>query len=194
MPAGENGHDDLHAVIRVLNGDESAFAWLVRKYEPFVRRLARSFLVNRDGADDACQEIFLRVYRQLRQFDLTRPFKPWFTTVALNVLRRSYRQSVRRREVVEEFARADPESSSDPADEVVRDQEAELVDRCIAALPRTTREPVILYYLHEMSVDEVSESLHLSREAVKSRLHRARRLLRELLTQEQRWPPGGSTY
>lgn len=177
--AGRNDQD-VAAVSRVLRGETEAYREIVTAYEPVIRRLAVKYLRRQEDAEDAVQEIFLKAYRSLRSFELSRRFLPWLYSVALNHLKTVYRRTRRidDREVAEDVT---GEASDDPEQAALdRAAQAELraaVDR----LPQSLRDVVVLYYLQEAPVEDVQEALGLGRENVKSRLHRARKRLREIL-------------
>lgn len=172
---------------RVLRGDREAYRELVLVYEPVIRRLALKYLRREEDAEDAVQEIFIKAYRSLGRFELNRRFLPWLYSVALNHLKTVYRRTRRigDREVAEERA-GDPSFASDrPADDpehaALRRAAEEELRAAVDRLPPSLRDAVLLYYLQEASVDDVGEALGLGRENVKSKLHRARKRLREIL-------------
>ena len=172
---------DLAAIHEVLRGNREAFARIVERYQGMVLRLARRYLGNEQDAADAAQEIFLKVYRALPFFRLDRRLHPWLYGIAVNHLRSSYRRIKPRREQNRPMSQPHPDPRSDPADQAVAAGERERVHAAVMRLPNSIREAVVLYYLEELSVADVAEALGISRENVKSRLHRGRRLLRSRL-------------
>lgn len=175
--------DDLAAISEVLRGNPDAFRAIVDRYSPLVFRLAAASLGNREDAEEAAQEIFLRAYRSLRSFRLGSRFLPWLYSIASNHLKTT---AVRVRRVrdrlvhgVEENLAAEP--AVDPQASTARAQSLGEIRAAVAALPAPVREVVRLYYFEAMSVDRVSEALGIGRENVKSRLLRGRRKLGALL-------------
>lgn len=171
--------DDLQAVAEVLRGNAEAYRDIVKRHQQTVFRLSNSFLGNREDAKDATQEIFAKAYRLLHTFSLDKRFLPWLYTVTMNQLRTMYGRRRRFRDEEEFLERQD--DTYTPAEEVVRNDQRRVVRAAVRELSPPVREVVTLYYLHEMSVEEVSTVLGISKENVKSRLFRGRKSLRRLL-------------
>jgi len=174
----------LESISRVLRGDTSAFEAVVRAYQSQVVRICRAVLRNPDDAEDAAQEVFCRAFRLLPSFRLDKRFGPWITTVALNTSK-SYRKKLGN--TSDRRSGREPEnmqSPSNPEGEVDRTILGEKVLAAVRRLPERLRETVILYYLEELDVSDVAEALGLSKENVKSRLHRARGVLRGFLEKD----------
>ena len=163
--------DDLARSAR--GGDLDAFESLVRRYQRRVFGLAYQHLRDVHEAQDLAQEVFVRLYRNLRQYDPERPFEPWFWRLAGNVAANYYRrQRVPSLELPEDAAAA---TTSD-------DMPLELA---VASLDEGLRLPLLLHYHADLPLEEVAASLGLTVSAVKSRLHRARGILRRLLAEER---------
>jgi RNA polymerase sigma-70 factor (ECF subfamily) len=171
---------DLKAISETLRGNTGAFSEIVDRYQALVYRLAYSYLGNHEDAQDAAQDAFVRVYKRLGSFQMQRRFLPWLYSVVLNHLK-TRRGRVRRIRLREEPLAIDPARLEDPLSQLVDDERVQAVRTAVRDLPESLRAPVVLYYLEEMSVDEVCEVLDLGRENVKSRLFRARKALRKAL-------------
>ncbi len=178
---------DLQAIAETLRGDRDAFRAIVERHGGLILRLARSFLRSREEAEEACQEIFFKAFRNLRSFRLERPFLPWLYSIALNHLRTRYVGNQRRearvvRTNAEKLNSALPHG--DPSSVVEKEETRDELRRAVAALPRGLRDAVVLYYLEAMNISQVSAVLGIGTENVKSRLLRGRRRLREILGQD----------
>jgi RNA polymerase sigma-70 factor, ECF subfamily len=159
-------------------GDKSAFEALVRQYQRRVFGLAYQYLQDADEAQDLAQEVFVRLYRHLRQYDPDRPFEPWFWRLAANVAA-SYRQRQWPAPALalrEEAPAADLDAGQVP------------LELAVASLDQGLRLPVLLYYHADLPLGQVAAALGLSVPAVKSRLHRARAALRRLLAEDEPCP------
>lgn len=164
---------DAQALARAARGgDLDAFEILVRRYQRRVYALAYQHLRDPDEAQDLAQEVFVRLYRNLDRFDPARPFDPWFWRVAANVAA-SYRR--RRRTVHAEL----PEDAAAPATE-----DTLPLERALGEISEDLRLPVLLHYYADLPLEEVATALGISLSAAKSRLHRARGVLRRLLAEE----------
>ena len=182
----------LKAVQDTLRGDASAFETIVKKYSSPVYSLAYRMLGNGEDAEEAVQEIFLRLYRSLSRFQLTRQFRPWLYSIAANYLRSVLRKR-RRRYAIGTVSFSDTilhkpgmTSSIDPA-ALIESREAErFATVALQNLRPEHREVLILRQMENLSVREVAEILGRPEGTVKIFLHRAKKKLIEFLT-EQGW-------
>ena len=159
---------------QATGGDLDAFEELVRRLQRQVYGFAVQHLRDFDEAQDLTQEIFVKLYRNLARFDSTRPFEPWFWKLAANMT-----INYRRKRVP---ATIDPdlELTGEAAEQVQHDPA--LVD-ALAQLDPAYRLPILLHYYADLSLEQVASSLGVTLPAVKSRLHRARALLRNTLAE-----------
>lgn len=170
---------------RVENTDAMLEA-LVRRYSRLVYRIAYSVLRRHHDAEDAAQETFMRVLRYRSKLIEVRDAKTWLARIAWRVAVDRSRQQGRVPEVALETERPVPEiaSDNDSADEAVQGTEiSATLEKLIAALPSKLREPLILSTVEEMSPREVAETLGINEAAVRSRVFRARQMLKEKFAQ-----------
>jgi len=170
---------------RYRQGDIQAFTVLVDRYrQELFNFLARTFN-NRSLADDAFQETFLQVHLSADSFDITRRFRPWLFTIAMNKARDQLRRSNRRETVSlstplrsgqdEKGTFVDLMEMDIPLpDEFAQQQESrELVQEVITGLPSQLREVLLLAYFHRFSYKQIAEMVAVPVGTVKSRLHTA---------------------
>jgi RNA polymerase sigma-70 factor (ECF subfamily) len=158
---------------------------LVRQHSRLVYRIAYAALRSHHDAEDATQETFLRVLRYSHKLAKVENHKTWLARIAWRVAVDRSRHRGRRQEVPLE----DPEkpvaelpSADAPADEAMHDaQVGTMLERLIAALPEKLRQPLILSAIVEMSPREVAATLGINEAAVRSRVFRARQILRQKL-------------
>lgn len=176
--------DESLLIARAEEGDQAAFRELVERYQGAVYNLAYRMLGNPDDAEDAAQEIFVRVYRQLARYDRGRKFSTWVLAIATNYcidqLRRRRVQLVPLEQVVP-WARtreAGPER-------LALDQEAtDELQGLLKRLPEKYRAVLILRYWEELSCAEIGETLGLPEGTVKTQLHRARKAVERLMAEQ----------
>jgi RNA polymerase sigma-70 factor, ECF subfamily len=192
MPVSSlNGTDETTLVSQAREGDDRAFAELVRRYEGKIFRLAQHITQNREDAEDVLQETFLKAYEHLDQFQGQSKFYTWIVRIAVNqalmkLRRRKTDRSVSLDEgidtgedtVTREIAAWD----EDPEQRFSREELGELLDAAIQSLAPPYRSVFVLRDIDELSTEETADALGLSVPAVKSRLLRARLQLREKLT------------
>jgi RNA polymerase sigma-70 factor, ECF subfamily len=192
MPvSSQSGTDESVLLAQSREGDTSAFAELVRRYEGKIFRLAQHITQNREDAEDVLQETFMKAYEHLDQFKGDSKFYTWIVRIAVNqalmkLRRRKTDRSVSLDEqidtgedtIVREIAAWD----EDPEQQFSREELGSILDRAIQSLDPPYRSVFVLRDIDELSTEETAEALGLSVPAVKSRLLRARLQLREKLT------------
>ncbi|MEE8390586.1 MAG: sigma-70 family RNA polymerase sigma factor [Anaerolineae bacterium] len=177
-------------------GDQAAFGRLVVAYQTPVYNLAYRMLGNRGEAEEAAQEAFLRAYTRLYSYDPQRPFRSWMLSIAshycIDLLRKrritwlSFEDEIAVPDGSTGSKTTDAETrltSSSPNPEAVaaqHEQEAQ-IQQLLAALSPTDRAAITFRYWYDYSYEEIAEALNLTISAVKSRLHRARRSLAEMI-------------
>jgi len=162
---------------------------LVRQHSRLVYRIAYAVLRRHHDAEDATQEAFLRVLRYSSKLTSVEDPKTWLARIAWRVAVDRAKQHGRKREIALEGE--DPDSpivevasSQTPADEAFHgDQVGAALEKLIAALPEKLRQPLILSTVEEMSPREVAATLGINEAAVRSRVFRARQILKEKLAQ-----------
>jgi len=170
-----------------LERTEEAIEALVRHHSRLVYRIAYAVLRRHHDAEDATQETFLRVLRYSSKLAAVEDPKTWLARIAWRVAVDRAKQHGRKREIALE----DPErpfeevaSAETPADETVHGvQTGAALERLIAALPDKLRQPLILSTIEEMSPREVAATLGINEAAVRSRVFRARQILKAKLAQ-----------
>lgn len=189
---------DVHADTRVNNlilrsqrGDLEAFEELVRLFQGRVARLA-TYIVGPENAEDAVQDVFVRVYRSLPGYRFRASFSTWLYRVALNICYDRLRSQKRRRvqEVSLEERRSFVESQGVKAvggafltsDAMIEKRELEIaLKECLARLSDKHRDVLVLHDIEGLTYDEISAVVGCLPGTVKSRLFYARSQLRELL-------------
>jgi RNA polymerase sigma-70 factor (ECF subfamily) len=158
---------------------------LVRQHSRLVYRIAYAALRSHHDAEDATQETFLRVLRYSHKLATVEEPKTWLARIAWRVAVDRSRQRGRKQEIALEDPGNSTEevrSSDAPVDRAMQSsQESAHLERLIAALPNKLREPLILSAIEEMSPREVAAMLGINEAAVRSRVFRARRILKEKL-------------
>jgi RNA polymerase sigma-70 factor (ECF subfamily) len=180
---------DAELVERWQAGDLRAFETLVRRHERRVFRLLMRMLGNREDAEDAAQEAFLSLHRHGHRFRREALFSTFVYRVAANAALNRRRSLGRARTREKELAvrqAGGTELPSAPRDPEGAARGAEVqthVQRALLELPQDLRAAVILYDIEGQSYRDIAEVLGIPEGTVKSRIHRARNALRELLAE-----------
>jgi RNA polymerase sigma-70 factor (ECF subfamily) len=165
-------------VRQATGGDLDAFEELIGRLQRRVYGFAYQHLRDRDEAYDLTQEIFVKLFRNLARYDAARPFDPWFWKLAANTT-----INYRRKRVPTPTDQSADQRVGDPASAALTHDPA-LVD-ALAQLDPAYRLPILLHYYADLPLDQVAQSLNLTVPAIKSRLHRARALLRNALAEDE---------
>jgi RNA polymerase sigma-70 factor (ECF subfamily) len=158
-------------LLRARLGDRTAFRAVVEATQKLAFNIAYRLAWNATDAEDATQEIYLRLYRNFAQYDPGQPFLPWFRRLAANCVL-NWKEKQRP-------AGELPENLPAP-EEVHRDPNARL-QKAIRELPPEYQACVTLKYLEDLGVREIAESLQVPTGTVKTWLFRARELLMKKL-------------
>jgi RNA polymerase sigma-70 factor, ECF subfamily len=158
---------------------------LVRQHSRLVYRIAYAVLRSHHDAEDATQETFVRVMRYSQKLARVENHKTWLARIAWRVAVDRNRQQGRKREIpLDDPEKPLPEvaSSDARADDALQGAHvSDVLERMIAALPEKLRQPLILSTIEEMRPREVAATLGINEAAVRSRIFRARQILRERL-------------
>ena len=167
---------------QVHQGNQEAFTQLVETYQRPVYNLCYRMLGDPDEAEDASQETFMRVYKNIKHYDADRPFSTWLLSIAAHLCIDQLRK---RRMVVLSMDTTPyldpPDGSPGPEAAFYLKEDQARVQALLKILNPHDRAAVVMYYWYDFSYEEIAKSLSLTPSAVKSRLHRAR------LTLAQSW-------
>jgi RNA polymerase sigma-70 factor (ECF subfamily) len=175
---------------RAQTGDVRAFAELVLRYQMPMFNLAYRMLRDRHEAEDVAQETFLHLFRAIERFHAGERFSPWLYRIAMNLcldkLRR-YRGAVVSLDAPVDAAgdlyRQVPDAAPGPAELVELGELKGNVQEAVDELPDHYRVVVILRHLHDLTYDEIARTLEMPIGTVKTRLFRAREMLRQRLSE-----------
>lgn len=191
----ENGRrDDREAdlIRRAVGRDESAIRAIIQANNRRLYRVARSIVRDDGAAEDVLQESYLRAFSALPEFRGGSSLSTWLTRIVLN----QALQHLRRRSEIPDSAIDPPQAQGevipfplschpfiDPERAMAQRELCHLLERAIDELPEDFRTVLIARAVEDMSIEETAELLGLRAETVKTRLHRARRLLKTALAE-----------
>jgi RNA polymerase sigma-70 factor (ECF subfamily) len=171
---------DQEIVVTCRAGDRQAFTRLVLRHKERVYTLAVRLLGDRGEAEEMAQETFLRAYERLEDFRGDARFSTWLYRICYNLC-----LSLRARKKSEPCAGPLPEGLPDPGaripEQLIERERRELITGALSALPREFREVLVLYHTGQCSYEEIARVLSLPVGTVRSRLHRGREELKQLL-------------
>lgn len=164
---------------------EDLFDRMVQEYQMPLKRLCFMYLRDMSLAEDAVQETFLKVYKNLWQFRDDCSIKTWIMKIGVNTCRDMLRSAWLRHH----DRSVTPEDLQIPAESSSRDEDAEALGQAILKLPVRYKDVILLYYYQDMSMGEIAEILHASVSTVSRRLKHAHEMLKDVLKggQEDEW-------
>lgn len=171
--------EDRADIDKVLLGDASAFEGVVRRWQGPLINLAWRFCRDRGRAEQMAQEAFLRAYRSLGTWRGEAAFSTWLFALATNLYRTELRRTPAITVQLDEVAEPIDLHSVDCAELKQRNK---AIRSAVLTLPEKYRDAVVLFYFHEMDLAETAASLQLPEGTLKTRLFRAREILREKLS------------
>jgi RNA polymerase sigma-70 factor (ECF subfamily) len=172
---------DEFLVLRCQTGEPAAYAELIAEFERPLRYYLVKLLGDEDRAYDVLQEVWLKAVRTIRQLVEPVALRVWLYRLAHgaaidHIRRRRVRQLAEQvRAAPEEVAGADPQFTS---------FDAQAIHRALDELPQPQREALVLFFLEDLSLEDIAEVLSCPVGTVKSRLHYAKRALHDLLTRD----------
>ena len=178
-------------VRRVQNGERELFYQLVQPYERRVYSAAYAILRNESEAEDAAQEAALKAFKHIKQFRAEAKFSTWLLQITINEARmRRRKQQAHVMESITEQQNEDgdyiPRDFADwreiPSETLERHEVREALMKALAMLGEKYREVFVLRDMQHLSIDETAKVLDISTASVKTRLLRARLMLRDLLS------------
>ena len=186
LSAAEQTDEQLMTVLR--GGKQAALEELVRRYQNDLFRFCLHYLKDVERAKELAQETFIRVYVARDRFDETRKFKPWVLCIARNLcLNDLKRKKTVTMESLEEYASAAredsgelmPTSSDGPDQALMASERRAALNEVLESLDEQSRELLKLRYFEKLSAREIAEIVESSEGAIRTRLHRLLKTLRE---------------
>lgn len=189
-PAPVLSLSDEDLMARVAEDDEKAFTELVRRFQARATNLIARVLNDRECADDLAQEVFVRVFVHRRNYRRGSKFSTWLFTIAANLAKNEIRRRVRRRnwfslDALQEVLKDSAIQLADPTEGrergLEREQLQQAVGLAIATIPEKYRLALVLRDIEGLAYEEIAEVLGIPGGTVRSRINRARSMLKRKL-------------
>jgi RNA polymerase sigma-70 factor (ECF subfamily) len=179
VESNESEHKEL--VQAILAGDKNRFAEIVDLHKNLVYSILLRMTDDHDEANDLAQEVFIKVFRQLKQYKGKSKLSTWIYKIAyfhgLSHLRKQKRWFTDAKDI-------DIESDVNIDEEIALDELKGHISGCIRNLKPLERTAITLFYMDEMSVKEVAEIMNITESYVKVTVHRAKKSLKEMIKKE----------
>jgi RNA polymerase sigma-70 factor (ECF subfamily) len=178
-----NTLSDSELVQRILAGENQLYEVIIRRYNQRLYRVTRSILLDPDESEDVIQETYVRAFEHLARFEGRALFSTWLTKIAVYEALNRMKERSRRRTLDSTLEQASELSDlmPNPEQERLASETRAIIEDAIDRLPASYRSVFVMRWLEDMSTSETAQCLDLSEENVKTRLLRARRMLRRSL-------------
>ena len=176
--------DELRTVARAKQGDADAFALLVQTYETSVYRLALRMCGNAHDAEEVAQEAFMAAWKGLPSFRGESKFSSWLYQLTTNAAIDFLRREKRHRAATPIEDEPEPASPDTPQQALEESEVRRALQQALDSLTPEHREIFLLRQMRQLSYEEIGRLLDLEPGTVKSRLSRAKKQLRQILTQK----------
>ena len=172
--------DDLQLIDRVLAGEQNVYAQLVERYRGYAFTIALKVLGVRPDAEEAAQDAFIKAYHNLAKFNREAKFSTWLYRIVFNTavsLRRT------RKVTFQDIPESIPAQGSDSVKTLEKSDKRRFIEMGLSRLSEADRVALTLFYLRELSLEEIGAITGMPANTVKVRIHRARlRLADEMKT------------
>lgn len=162
-----------------LAGDEKSFAKLVSFYKKRIEAMGMSFFKNKSDADDFVQEVFIKIFTNLKNFQMKSSFSTWLTSVAYNTAVNAKNRRKEYLPIADEEIIQDNDYS--PEKQQIRKITAQAVNEAVKSLPENYAVCIELYFYYDNSHAEISKITGLPVNTIKSNIFRAKKILQEKL-------------
>jgi len=194
IPDDERPLESLEIVAlvrRCVAGDSAAFEQIVMRNERRVLNLAWRLLGNKEDAQDAAQEVYLRVFKYIHRFDASKPIEPWLMRLTVNVCRDLGRKRQQQRidgSQVEDLPTesANPSEGSNPHEELALEQRKQMLRAALVELPERERTALVLRDIEGLSTSKVANIMGSSESTVRSQISTGRVKLKRVIDRKNR--------
>lgn len=178
-----HANTELHCIERIKQGDHEAFSWIVDKYKDLVYTLCIKMLSSEEDAEEAAQDVFVKVYKSINSFRGNSKFSTWIYRITYNQCISYIRKKVKLIDLVDELPESEiDEHSIDALDALKEEERTFFIKQAMEALPETDAFVLTLFYYEELSLEEICEVTGQTNNNIRIRLHRARKKLYVVLS------------
>ena len=170
--------DEVSLLRASLEGEPEAWGEIISRYKDAVFGLCVGFLRNRADAEDITHDAFIRAYVNLRRYNVDKRFSTWIFTIAANLCRNRLRY--RKNHPVGEMP-IHLSGGTDPARALEQEERCDRVRAALGRLPYAYRAPLVLRFYNDLAYREISEILAIPEGTVKTRIHRGKAMLKEIM-------------
>lgn len=181
--------DDKNLIERITSGDKQAFKEFIERFQRLVSHIVFRMVDNTADREDVCQEIFIKAYKNLKNFKFQSQLSTWIGRIAFNTgvnylrkLKTPLLDDINIEDETIEPVQLDYPGNASPENIIEQHDIANRIESAVNRLPANHRTIITLYHIDEMSYAQIGEIMELPEGTVKSYLFRARKSLKKILT------------
>ena len=171
---------DINILNRIRMGDKSAYKELINRHKDYAFTVAYRILNNREDAEEVAQDAFMQVFGSLSSFNADSKFTTWFYRIVFNAaLMQKRKNKVESVDIQNSSEALLVKHSSDSAEDLQKNERKMAIQKALRNLSADDTAMITLFYLKELSLEEIAEITKVSAETAKVKIHRARKRLSE---------------
>lgn len=174
---------EVEIIERVLSGEKQLYEIIIRRFNPYLYKIGRSYNFNHEDTQDLMQDTFIDAYKNLANFEGRSQFKTWIIRIMINNCYKKKEKSSFKNEIMQDAnEQAKPLFTNvfPSPDKVIQNYElGHIIEKALAVIPLEYRMVFSMREINGMSVEETAEALQISESNVKVRLNRAKHQLKE---------------
>ena len=184
MDAQFEKYSDLEIIRQINEGDVRLFEILIRRYDPFLYRIGRTYRYNHEDTEDLMQDAYISAYSNLKKFESRASFKTWLTRIMLNVCyqkkhKLSFKNEIQDDNIENEKSDILFHDSSNNEKIAMNKELGHVIENAVHKIPEDYRIVFTLRELNGLNVAETAEALNITESNVKVRLNRAKGMLQK---------------
>jgi RNA polymerase sigma-70 factor (ECF subfamily) len=177
-------HGEKYHIDRIKKGDKQAFKWVVERYRDMVYTICKRMLVNEADAMEAAQDVFLKAFRAVGTFQGKAKFSTWLYRITYNQCISVIRRKVRVIDLVDEIPEGEiSENDINGLEMITVEERRNYLQMALEALPETDSVVVTLFYLEELSLEEIAKITGMTSGNIRIKLHRARKMMYHVISE-----------
>lgn len=174
---------ETEIIERILKGEKSLYELIVRRFNPYLYKIGRSYNYNHEDTQDLMQETFIDAYKNLLQFEGRASFKTWIIRIMMNNCYRKREKSSFKNEIMQDTNEHSTPlftNTNNDTDKIIQNRElGSIIEKALVQIPLDYRMVFSLREINGLNVSETAEMLNISEANVKVRLNRAKAMLRK---------------
>jgi RNA polymerase sigma factor (sigma-70 family) len=177
---------DQHYIDKILQGDTNAFAVLVNRYKDMIYTLSIKMVKNREEAEEAAQDTFIKIYNSLHKFKGNSKFSTWIYKIAYNAcldrLKKNKKEDLNIS--IDEFSAHLIKTMDNALSALEEKERKQAIQKCLDLLPRDENFLLTLFYFEDQSLEEIGKVMNINANNVKVKLFRSRQKLAVILKKQ----------